>query len=213
MTEELITNLEELEDEIELQEEEEIDLQKCELMFEQKTGVKFNNYYAKFYPKLVWYLRSKCTDHFEVEDIAVDSFVKALQNIHKFDPTYQFSTWLYKLSYNVLKEHFKKKARINIVKDLEDSVLVELCPNIESTIVEDDYRNTLKVDVVIDCMQSLTDKKNKVLELREFDELSYQEISDKLNLNLSTVKSQIKGGRADLTKLVRNKFNYIHDAY
>ncbi len=53
----------------------------------------------------------------------------------------------------------------------------------------------------------------QVIEMREINRMSYKDISDKLNLNLSTVKSQIRNGRAILVKETKKEFDAIDEMY
>jgi DNA-directed RNA polymerase specialized sigma24 family protein len=53
----------------------------------------------------------------------------------------------------------------------------------------------------------------KVIEMRELKRMSYKDISDQLNLNLSTVKSQIRNGRAILIKETQKEFDEIDEMF
>lgn len=198
---------------VETQEEDtkEVDLKQCEIIFEEKTGIRFDRYYNEYYPKLLWFLKSKCTDHFEVEDLVSESFIKALKNIHKYDPNYKFSTWLYKLSFNILRQYFKDKTRLP-VSNYEDMSVVDSIEE-EYTGEAQETKNKLKADIIIRKMGLLNEKQRAALMMREVEKMSYQQIADKLNINLSTIKSQIRGGRLNVIEMVKAEFEYIDEAY
>jgi uncharacterized protein YerC len=66
-----------------------------------------------------------------------------------------------------------------------------------------------KCQIIIDAIESLDDRFRKVMLMREVDEYTYKDISDTLNINLSTIKSQILKGRELVRKKVLKKFAYI----
>jgi DNA-directed RNA polymerase specialized sigma24 family protein len=60
-------------------------------------------------------------------------------------------------------------------------------------------------------IQKLKNPYRDVIEMRELKRMSYKDISDKLNLNLSTVKSQIRNGRAILVRETKKEFDDIDE--
>ena len=83
---------------------------------------------------------------------------------------------------------------------------------------EEDYSylheiHAKKADIMKGKISQLKNPYKKVIEMREIKKMSYKDISDELNLNLSTVKSQIRNGRAILIKETQSEFDEIDEMY
>ena len=79
----------------------------------------------------------------------------------------------------------------------------------------DKYKETCKkAEIVKDAIFNMPEKQSKyqtVLIMREIENLSYNDISERLEINLSTVKSQIKKGREIIVNKVSKKLAYIDE--
>jgi DNA-directed RNA polymerase specialized sigma24 family protein len=71
----------------------------------------------------------------------------------------------------------------------------------------------MKAEIMKKHINKLKNPYKQVIEMREIKRMSYKDISDKLNLNLSTVKSQIRNGRAILVKETKKEFDAIDEMY
>ena len=70
-----------------------------------------------------------------------------------------------------------------------------------------------KSDIIKKHISSLKQPYKNVIEMREINKMAYKDIADKLKLNLSTVKSQIRNGRAILEKLSEKEFSDLDEMY
>lgn len=191
-----------------------------EKKFEQKTGLNFQKFYKDQKPKLTWYL-SKWTKDLEIaEDFADDAFVKALMSIDSYNgEKAQVHTWVYTIATNFVKKDYQDKQKlptISMDKELSNSASINMfLPYADSN--KDMMRHKevcKKAEIVRDAIFSMPEKQYKyrqVLIMREIENMSYNEISDYLKLNLSTVKSQIKKGRELIVKKVEKKLAYIDE--
>lgn len=191
-----------------------------EKKFEQKTGLNFQKFYKDQKPKLTWYL-SKWTKDLEIaEDFADDAFVKALMSIDSYNgEKAQVHTWVYTIATNFVKKDYQDKQKlptISIDKELSNSASINIfLPYADSN--KDMMRHKevcKKAEIVRDAIFSMPEKQYKyrqVLIMREIENMSYNEISDYLKLNLSTVKSQIKKGRELIVKKVEKKLAYLDE--
>jgi len=191
-----------------------------EKKFEQKTGLNFQKFYKDQKPKLTWYL-SKWTKDLEVsEDFADDAFVKALMSIDSYDGVKaQVHTWLYTIAVNFVKKDYQDKQKLPLIsmdKELSNSASINMfLPYVDGTKDMTRYKEICKkAEIVRDAIFSMSEKQHKykkVLIMREIENMSYNEISDSLKLNLSTVKSQIKKGRELISKKVEKKLSFIDE--
>jgi RNA polymerase sigma-70 factor (ECF subfamily) len=189
-----------------------------EKKFEQKTGINFQKFYKDQKPKLTWYL-SKWTKDLEIaEDFADDAFVKALMSIDSYNgEKAQVHTWVYTIAVNFVKKDYQDKQKlptISMDKELSNAASINMFLPYSDGKKEMVKYNEIckKAEIVRDAIYAMPEKQHKyrqVLIMREIENMSYNEISEHLKLNLSTVKSQIKKGRELICKKVEKKLSYI----
>jgi RNA polymerase sigma-70 factor, ECF subfamily len=192
-----------------------------EIQFEDRTGINFKKFYQNYKPKLMWYI-SRYTKSLEVaEDHVEDAFIQALLNINTYkrpdEGGAQVNTWIYKIAENIVKKAHKDRERIptnSIDKELSENFkLSNLIPYDDGKKNIDDYNIFVKkANFIKETIYNLPEKDSKykkVLIMRELEGMAYKEISDELNINLSTIKSQIKKGRLIIRKKVLKKFQEI----
>ena len=193
-------------------------LNELESLFELHTGLNFQKFYKNYKPKLKFYL-SKYTQDLDIaEDHAEDAFIQALLNIETYKKPEnggaQVNTWIYKIAENIVKKAHKDDSRIptnSLDKEFEDNgTLSNLIPYNDGIKEFEENKVTIKkAEIVKNVIYNLSEKDRKykrVLILREIEGMAYKEISEELNINLSTIKSQIKKGRLIVKKKVIKKF-------
>jgi len=193
-------------------------MNRFERNFERATGIKFDVFYREQEPKLIWFLNKWTRDQEVSEDIASDAFMQCLNNVDKFDKEKsQIHTWLFKIAHNMSIKLWKDKQRLPTVSmDKEvsnDAKLSIFLPYNDSHVELTKHEiNRRKAAIVKDSIYKLPEKQAKyktVLILREIDAMSYDEIAAHLNLNLSTVKSQIKKGREIIVKNTTKQLEFL----
>ncbi len=167
-----------------------------------------NKYYQHIY-NLIYKMIFKKED---VEDLTQEAFIKAFNSLENFDRQFAFSTWLYKIATNNSIDYLRKKklSTFSIDKEIasEDSDFKFEIPDTEyvpdNKIIEEERKKI--IDAAI---ESLPDKYKKVIVLRHKNEMEYEEIAEKLELPLGTVKAHIFRGRELLNKYLKHKIkNY-----
>jgi RNA polymerase sigma-70 factor (ECF subfamily) len=127
-------------------------------------------------------------------DLTVETFAKAFEKLEKYQPDYAFSTWLFRVATNNCIDFIRKKKlntqSIHGMMD-EDGEEVQLqikadVLNPEETSIKKQQTEELKL-----LIQSLPPRYRNLITLRYFDELSYEEIAQQLDLPLGTVKAQL----------------------
>lgn len=140
-------------------------------------------------------------------DITVTTFAKAFENLEKYCPDYAFSTWLFRIATNGSIDFIRKKrVRTTSIHDLsgvygEDRAyqIKSDVPNPEEKAIKKQQTEQLK-----DIIDKLPGRYKTLIILRYYNELSYQEIAEQLDLPLGTVKAQLFRGR-DLLSIVLNR--------
>ena len=136
-----------------------------------------------------------CGDVQLAEDAAQETFIRAWQNLSSYRPGTPLRNWLYRIALNAGTDLLRKEKRI-LPDDIGDLHLTDGRPNPE-TLVSQHERAVLVQKAIL----SLPDASRAVLVLREYEELSYQEISSTLDIPVGTVMSRLNYAR----KLLKNK--------
>jgi RNA polymerase sigma factor (sigma-70 family) len=187
-----------------------------EKLFKERTGKDFSFFYNKYYPKLIYYTSRMCNDQQKAEDISTDSFLIAFEKIDKYEKEKsQFSTWLFTIAKNLMLQDIKnskKTMSLDIEIDEEGTTMKDFIQEEES----EEYLHELtgkKADIMKRQIATLKEPYRKVIEMREIKKMQYKDIADELDLNLSTVKSQIRNGRSILIKETLKEFEMLDDMY
>ncbi|WP_295773236.1 sigma-70 family RNA polymerase sigma factor [uncultured Mucilaginibacter sp.] len=146
------------------------------------------------YKDSIYFMSLKMVNNREdAMDITVETFAKAFEKLDKYQPDYAFSTWLFRVATNNCIDFLRKKklntVSINNMMDEEDDRPLQIKAdtlNPEETSIKKQQSNEIKM-----LIESLPPRYRNLLTLRYFDELSYEEIAQQLDLPLGTVKAQL----------------------
>ena len=187
-----------------------------EQLFKERTGKDFTFFYKKYYPKLIYFTSQMCKDPQKAEDISTDSFLIAFEKIEKYDKEKsQFSTWLFTIARNLMLQDMKtskKTMSLDVEIDEEGTTMKDFLQEEES----DEFLHdivTKKSEILKDHIIKLKEPYRSVIEMREIQKMAYKDIADKLGRNLSTIKSQIRNGRAILISESEKQFEVLDDMY
>jgi RNA polymerase sigma-70 factor (ECF subfamily) len=187
-----------------------------EKIFKERTGKDFSTLYQKYYPKLIYFTSRICNDVQKAEDISTDSFMIALEKIEMYQKEKsQFSTWLFTIAKNLSLQDKKLENRnisLDIEFDDEGTTLKDFIQETESNEAVYDVFSQ-KADVMKKHIDELKEPYKTVIIMREIERMQYKDIADKLNKNLSTVKSQIRNGRQILMEQSKKEFEQIDEMY
>lgn len=140
--------------------------------------------------------------HDEAEDLSQDIFLKIFKALNTFDRRANFQTWIVSISRNLCIDHYRsvRKERQTVARDVDMADLqpasAERGPYAAAE--HQDLRALLRV-----ALETLPSTLRTAVVLRDLQELSYQEIADRLRLPEGTVKSRINRGRIELAHQLR----------
>ncbi|NUR54176.1 MAG: sigma-70 family RNA polymerase sigma factor [Acidobacteria bacterium] len=135
--------------------------------------------------------------HDEAEDLTQDIFLKIFKALKTFDRRANFQTWIISISRNLCIDHYRsvRKERQTIAREVDTGDLqpasTERSPH--ALAEHQDLRAMLR-----QALEALPVTLRTAVVLRDLQELSYQEIAERLNLPEGTVKSRINRGRIEL---------------
>lgn len=130
-----------------------------------------------------------CGDALVAEDAAQETFLRAWQNLPSYSPGTSLRNWLYRIAFNAGMDLVRRERRI-MSENIEDLSLNDPRPGPESQASERERKSLVQQAVL-----SLPDASRAVLILREYEDLSYQEIAESLDIPIGTVMSRLSYAR------------------
>ncbi len=161
------------------------------------------------YKDSIYYMLLKMVNNRDdAEDLTIEAFGKAFRNIKQYTPDYAFSTWLFKIATNNCIDFIRKKRKMLLSIDRgfenEDGQDMTLDVRSDGPSPDDVMMKKQKVLMMKDVVEKLKPRYRRLVELRYYQELSYEEISEELNLPLGTVKAQLFRAREFLYQIMKN---------
>ena len=144
----------------------------------------------------------------DAEDLTLMTFGKAFRYLDKYTPQYAFSTWLYRIALNNSIDFLRVKN--NMPQYFEDdlyttsttSIIDQSEDNLQRT-PEDEVIDKQRLQLLRAAVSELPERYRKVIELRYYEDLAYEEIAERLGLTLSNVKIQIMRAKNMLAELMQ----------
>lgn len=130
-----------------------------------------------------------CGDALIAEDAAQETFIRAWQSLSSYRPQTPLRNWLYRIAFNAGLDMLRKEKRI-LPNAIEDLNLNDGQPGLESQVSQQE-----RTQLVQKAVLSLPDASRAVLVLREYEGMSYQEISSTLDIPVGTVMSRLSYAR------------------
>jgi RNA polymerase sigma factor, sigma-70 family len=141
------------------------------------------------------------------EDILQNAFIKAYRNLNSFDQTLAFSSWMYRIAHNEAMSFFRSRhARPQVVLDEgSETLLTELRDEDSDTAHLAELR--LSREELAKAFTALTPVQRDVLTLRFFEDRSYAEISDILEVPTGTVSTLLYRAKRALREALPEPFS------
>jgi RNA polymerase sigma-70 factor (ECF subfamily) len=161
------------------------------------------------YRESVYYMLLKMVNNKDdAEDLTIEAFGKAFKRLHQYTPNFAFSTWLFKIATNNCIDFLRKKRKdtFSIDRTFEDEEGGEMMMDLRSELPDPEEKVMKKQKLVMlrDVVDKLKPRYRTLIEMRYFQELSYEEISKELDLPLGTVKAQLFRAREFLYQIMKN---------
>lgn len=144
----------------------------------------------------------------EAEDICQETFIRVYTNIDKYDNKHKFSTWVYKIATNLCIDRIRKnkKTIFSLDNNGDDenidwhSIVPDSGLNPEEETILNEQKHLIQVS-----FEKLPVKYRAIMTLRYVDELTLQEISEVLDLPVTTIKTRLHRGREHMRNNLLNE--------
>ena len=146
-------------------------------------------------------------DREKSEDLAQETFIKVLNALDRYDPTYKFSSWIFKIAHNTSLDHLRKKEPQ--VLSLEGSPHAESASEQEASVIQaisteetpEDYAASRELGATLEvAIGKLRPEYRTAIILCHVEGWPYEEIAETMGVPLGTVKTYIHRARNELKK-------------
>lgn len=149
-------------------------------------------------------IRLGCIDTHDTEDILQETFLKCYLNLNDYDHDLKFSSWIYRITHNETMTFFRKK-KIRPAPALNEDDL-RLLENIADEVnLLEHISQKFDVELICKAVGQVDEKYREALVLKFFEEKSYTEISDILEIPEGTVATYISRGKKELKGILSQK--------
>ncbi|HWR01518.1 MAG TPA: RNA polymerase sigma factor [Chlorobaculum sp.] len=149
-------------------------------------------------------VRQGCKDTAMAQDLLQEVFIKAYLHLNDYDPALPFSSWIYRIAHNETVSHFRKEKNRPCVLDRgEDDFLFErIVDDLGLAEMENQKHPTSEIQAAVDGLES---KYRDIIVLKFFEEKSYEEISDILQMPQGTVATLINRAKKKIKSCLEKK--------
>ena len=162
-------------------------------------AILVSRYEAPLYRYIV---RLGAADVEATKDILQEVFIKAYINLNDYDPSLSFSAWLYRIAHNeTINQYRKQQNRPRHVEKEEDLELFERIA--DDLDIEAQSDAVLQRKAIQKVLNALEERYRDVLILRFFEEKTYDEISDILQIPMGTVATYLRRAKAKLKDILK----------
>lgn len=142
-------------------------------------------------------------DQEDALELAQETFVRAFENIGKFESRSSFSTWLYRIAANIAIDFRRRERRHPTLRGEEADNEIQRLPSK----IGDSFKEAQRSEMaqrITDALGQLTPEHRAAILLREVEGLSYDELSDVLQCPRGTVMSRLHYARNHLRQILKD---------
>ena len=141
----------------------------------------------------------------DAKDLYQETSFRALTNRDKFRPGTNFKAWLFTIMKNIFINNYRKKMRANTIMDSTDN---DYYINSGNVVISNKAESNIMMDELTAMIDGMEDG-IRIPFMMHYEGFKYQEIADKLELPLGTVKSRIFFARKEMKGLINNRYENI----
>ena len=157
-----------------------------------------------YWNEVYGFMLKRTENETDTDDITIETFAKAFDKISSYNPEFQFNTWLIAIAKNVHIDLLRKKKSSLFIEitDHEDYQAYNVADTTPSA--EDDLITEQNLSQLLLYIKELKPHYQEVIQLRYFQEMTYQEISTKIEEPLSNVKIKLLRAKKLLAEIIKD---------
>ena len=171
------------------------------LVSQAKTGDRsaYSELVIRHYESVIRVVFRLCGEAQLAQDVAQETFIKAWVKLAGYQVRSSFRCWLYRIAINAALDILRQKKDESLEDSEEIRMMADKNPGPEAAYIEKE-----QVDFLQGVVRSLPDAARSVLVLREYGDLSYEEIASVLEIPIGTVMSRLSYARSRLREVLKN---------
>ena len=166
----------------------------------------YNELMKLYRDPLYFMLYEKVNDQEIAKDLTIEALGKAFKKLHLYTPEYTFSTWLFTVAKNHCIDYLRKKnlpiTSINNIMFNKDGKRTSFDIISNDLMPDQKMEKSQRIAILRQIVNKLKPKYRELVKLRYFKEMSYDEISEALEIPIGTVKAQLYRSREQLFKIL-----------
>jgi RNA polymerase sigma-70 factor, ECF subfamily len=181
------------------------DRDETEIIRRAKAGDSeaFSELVERYHRRVVGVAQAVVHNPDDAVELAQETFVRAYENLAKFESRSSFSTWLYRIAANLAIDFRRREGRHTVLRGEEAENELDRLPSSRGNSFQETARGELNRRIN-DALNELTPEHRAVILLREVEGLSYDEISDVLECPRGTVMSRLHYARSRLKTILKD---------
>ncbi|GGB74937.1 DNA-directed RNA polymerase sigma-70 factor [Flavobacterium suaedae] len=167
--------------------------------------VAFTSLLDLYWNEVYGFMLKRTQNETDAEDIVIETFAKAFDRITTYNPDYAFNTWLISIAKNAHIDMLRKKksSLFVAINEKEEKQAYNIAD--DSLSAEDELIQEQNLSRLLECIKKMKPQYQEVIQLRYFQELSYQEIADQLQEPLNNIKVKLLRAKKLLSEIIKNK--------
>ena len=163
----------------------------------------------RFYREPIYMMLLRMTHNpTEADDLTIETFGKAFCQLHSYTPTNTFATWLFAIASNSGIDYIRRRrlemVSLNSMSVGNDNEGYEFPIPAPDATPEEQLIDTQRSQLLREVVRQLKPRYRTIVEMRYFEEMSYEEIAEKLKLPMGTVKIQLRRARMLLAEILKS---------
>lgn len=161
-----------------------------------------------YWSEVYYFILKRTENESDTEDITIETFAKAFDKIDSYNNKFAFNTWLITIAKNVHIDLIRRRKSSEFINNLgeNEEFLFNNIPDDEDSL-EDQLIFEQNLATLKHCIKQLKPHYQQIIQLRYFQERSYNEIAEIINEPLNNVKIKILRAKKLLTELIQKKGN------
>lgn len=177
------------------------------LLIEQLKNVQtkekaFRELITLYKERLYWHIRKIVISHDDTDDVLQNTFIKIFKNIDKFNQKSKLFSWMYRIATNESITFINKRAKQH------NTNTTDYQKELASTLASDDFFTGNEIQLILQkAIATLPQKQQLVFNMKYFDELKYNEMSEILETSVGSLKASYFHAVKKIELYIKKKTN------
>ncbi|QTE22902.1 RNA polymerase sigma factor [Polaribacter cellanae] len=168
----------------------------------QTRDKAFRELISLYKERLYWHIRKIVISHDDADDVLQNTFIKVYKNIDKFNQKSKLFSWMYRIATNESISFINKRAKERNVD------ISEIHERLASTLESDVFFSGNEIQLILQkAIATLPQKQQLVFNMKYFEELKYEEISNILETSVGALKASYFHAVKKIESYIKNKTN------